>query len=114
MSEVTTVVIQIPEKPVTFITESLPPGSSFVYTGVDPIEVNNTSKTIGFKSFTFVQPAALATWVITHNLNKLYPHVIVKDNSNETVIGNITALDVNNLRIDFLTATIGTAYLNGG
>ena len=60
----------------------------------------------------FVQTANLATWVIQHDLEKLYPSVLVKNSSGETVVGEINAIDNNNLEIIFNQPFTGTAYIN--
>lgn len=61
-------------------------------------------------NYTHVQ-ASSNTWVIAHNLGKI-PSVTVQDNSGNTVFGDVTYTDLNNLTITFNTAFAGTAYLN--
>jgi hypothetical protein len=61
-------------------------------------------------NYTHVQ-ASSASWVIAHNLGKI-PSVTVQDNSGNTVHGDITYTNINNLTITFNTAFAGKAYLN--
>ena len=61
-------------------------------------------------NYTHVQTSS-ASWVIAHNLGKI-PSVTVQDNSGNTVFGDVTYTDANNLTITFNTAFAGTAYLN--
>lgn len=63
------------------------------------------------KHYTHNQLIANATWTITHNLNK-HPTVAVIDSANKVVIGDITYLSINSLRITFTSAFAGKAYCN--
>lgn len=64
------------------------------------------------ETFVFVQSANLATWTIQHDLDKLYPSVLVKNDSNETVVGEVNAINNDNLEIVFNQPLTGTAYIN--
>jgi len=63
------------------------------------------------KYYVHTQASAATSWVIAHDLNK-FPSVRVKDGSGNTVYGQVTDSDVNNLTITFNTAFSGVAYLN--
>lgn len=57
------------------------------------------------------QMVALATWTITHNLGR-YPSVTIVDSANDVVIGDITYLSDDQIRLKFNAAFSGKAYLN--
>ena len=61
--------------------------------------------------FVHVQAAALATWSITHNLNK-FPAVTVVDSGNNKVEGDVTYIDDDSLTISFSAPFGGKAYLS--
>ncbi len=65
----------------------------------------------GDKSYEFNQLSPIATWNITHGLNKR-PSVSVVDSSGNLVMGDIKYLDNNNLTVSFTGAFAGKAYLN--
>lgn len=50
-------------------------------------------------------------WTINHNLGK-YPSVTVIDSAGTMVVGEVTYIDENNLKISFSSQFSGTAYLN--
>lgn len=77
---------------------------------IAPIELSQNDE-ISLRSVVFVQSANLATWIINHNLNRLYPPLIVKDSFGETINGDVRAIDSNNLQIRFNQPVMGTAYL---
>jgi len=63
-------------------------------------------------TFIFEQGVASAIWNITHNLKK-FPSVNIVDTQENTILGFITEyIDNNNVKIKFLTAFAGKAYLN--
>lgn len=75
---------------------------------------NKTNKDLGIeedKHFLFVQAIAIDVWEIKHNLNK-YPSVTVVDSADSIVIGDVTYIDENNVRLTFSGAFSGKAYLN--
>lgn len=75
---------------------------------------NKTNKDLGIegdKHFLFVQSIASDVWKIKHDLNK-YPSVTVVDSANSVVIGDVTYIDENNVRLTFSGAFSGKAYLN--
>lgn len=57
------------------------------------------------------QSQALATWLITHNLNK-YPSVTVIDSAGSTVEGTITYISNEEIKIEFSSPFSGKAILN--
>lgn len=81
------------------------------------IQPDKTLKFIGVesggedKTYVYSQTTATKTWDIEHNLNK-YPSVTVVDSGNNAVIGEVTYIDKNNVRVNFNAAFSGNAYLN--
>ena len=63
------------------------------------------------KHFTFTQNVARNVWEIKHDLNK-YPSVTIVDSAENVVIGDVTYIDENNVRLTFSGAFSGKAYLN--
>lgn len=75
---------------------------------------NKMNKDLGIegdKHFLFVQAIASDVWEIKHDLNK-YPSVTVVDSADSVVIGDVTYVDENNVRLTFSGAFSGKAYLN--
>lgn len=75
---------------------------------------NKTNKDLGIegdKHFLFVQSIASDVWEIKHDLNK-YPSVTTVDSADSIVIGDVTYIDENNVRLTFSGAFSGKAYLN--
>lgn len=62
-------------------------------------------------TYTHNQNTSSSTWTITHNLN-CFPSVMVVDSAGSVVYGNIEYLDANSLRLTFVAAFGGKAYLN--
>ena len=62
-------------------------------------------------TYTHNQNVSSSTWTITHNLN-CFPSVMVVDSAGSVVYGNIEYLDSNSLRLTFVAAFGGKAYLN--
>lgn len=81
------------------------------------IQPDKTLKFIGVesggedKTYVYSQVVAAKTWDIEHNLNK-YPSVSVVDSGNNVVVGEVTYIDKNNVRVNFNAAFSGNAYLN--
>lgn len=81
------------------------------------IQPDKTLKFIGVesggedKTYVYSQVVATKTWDIEHNLNK-YPSVSVVDSGNNVVVGEVTYIDKNNVRVNFNAAFSGNAYLN--
>ena len=65
----------------------------------------------GDKNFVFTQAVASNTWVIQHNLNK-FPSVTSVNVNNIEMFGEVVFADVNNLTINFTSASSGKAYIN--
>ena len=63
------------------------------------------------KNYLHIQGVASDEWVINHNLDK-YPSVTVIDSSGSEVIGEVTHIDKNNLKIKFAGGFSGKATLN--
>lgn len=63
------------------------------------------------KTFNFSQNVPSAVWYVEHNLGK-YPSVSVVDSGNNVVIGDVSYVDDNNLKIQFSSAFSGKAYMN--
>ena len=66
---------------------------------------------VGDKNFVFTQAVASNTWVIQHNLNK-FPSVTSVNVNNIEMFGEVVFADVNNLTINFTSASSGKAYIN--
>jgi hypothetical protein len=62
-------------------------------------------------NYVHTQSSVSASWVIPHSLGK-YPIPLCQDSSGNTVHGDITYTDANNITITFNTAFSGVAYLN--
>lgn len=81
------------------------------------IQPDKTLKFIGVesggedKTYVYAQSTAAKSWDIEHNLNK-YPAVTIVDSGNNVVVGEVTYLDKNNVRVNFNAAFSGNAYLN--
>lgn len=63
------------------------------------------------KFFTFTQTTPAQEWVIQHNLDK-FPAVTIVDSAGSVVIGDITYIDKDNVKLTFKGAFSGKAYLN--
>src|SRR5664280_210411 len=61
--------------------------------------------------FIHTQILPLSTWTITHHLGA-YPSVTVVDSGGNTVIGQVTYLSTNALKIVFNASFSGKAYLS--
>lgn len=66
---------------------------------------------VSHTTFVFNQISASATWTIAHNLN-CFPSVMVVDSAGSVVYGNIEYLSANSLRLTFVAAFGGQAFLN--
>ena len=62
-------------------------------------------------TYTHTQASASSTWTITHNLN-CFPSVTVVDSANTVVVGDIEYISANVVRVTFVAAFGGKAYLN--
>jgi hypothetical protein len=71
----------------------------------------NPVDVVGDKNFVFTQDVASNTWVIQHNLNK-FPSVTSVNINNIEMYGEVVFTDVNNLTINFTSASSGKAYIN--
>ena len=69
------------------------------------------SSGVGDKNFVFTQAVASNTWVIQHNLNK-FPSVTSVNVNNIEMFGEVVFADVNNLTINFTSASSGKSYIN--
>jgi hypothetical protein len=75
-------------------------------------EVDALIGTATDNNYVHTESPASASWVINHAMGKQYPSVDVVDNSGNSVEGDITYTDANNLTITFNTSFAGFAYLN--
>lgn len=75
-------------------------------------EIDALLSTATDNNYVHTESPASASWVISHNLGKQYPSIDVVDGSGNSVEGDITYTDTNNLTITFNTAFAGGAYLN--
>lgn len=62
-------------------------------------------------TFDFQQGVPSATWTVVHNLGG-FPSVTVLDSTEREVIGDVTYIDGNSVRIDFSAPFSGSAHLN--
>ena len=62
-------------------------------------------------SYIHTQSQASATWTVQHNLDK-YPSVVIVDNEDDVVHGQINYQSKNTIIITFSAAFAGKAYLN--
>ena len=62
-------------------------------------------------TFVFEQITPLNTWLINHNLGK-YPSVMIVDSSGNQVIGDVTYLSNNQIRVNFSAGFSGKVFLN--
>lgn len=63
------------------------------------------------RHYVHTQLSASKEWLVNHNLGK-FPSVTVVDSAQTVVIGEVTYIDSNNLKITFSAEFGGTAYLN--
>ena len=70
-----------------------------------------TDVTISDRFFQFEQAIASNRWTIEHNLDK-YPSVTVVDSAGTIIVGEVSYLSRNALRVTFQSAFAGKAYLN--
>lgn len=63
------------------------------------------------RNYIYTQRSAESIWNINHNLNKM-PSVTVVDSAGSVVVGDITYIDLNNIRIKFSGAFSGKAFIN--
>lgn len=66
---------------------------------------------VGDKNYVHEQLQASNEWSVNHKLKK-YPSVSIIDSSGTNVIGEVTYLDENSLRINFSSIMSGKAFLN--
>lgn len=78
-------------------------------TGIDDNDLEPTIE--GDKFFLFKQMESKDEWIINHKLKK-YPSVTIIDSAGTNVIGEVTYLDENSLRINFSSIMSGKAFLN--
>ncbi len=72
----------------------------------------STSDIVGTdKKYIYTQDIATDVWNVNHNLNK-YPSVTVVDSAGSVVIGEVTYIDENNLKVEFSGAFSGKVYLS--
>lgn len=62
-------------------------------------------------TFVFTQTAPAATWLITHNMQK-YPSVTIVDSSGNAVMGEVTYISSNQVKLTFTAPFSGNAYFN--
>ena len=62
-------------------------------------------------AYHYVQNTPSSSWTITHNLN-FYPNITTMDSSGSIVEGEIEHLNRNTVRVTFLAAFSGEAFLS--
>lgn len=65
----------------------------------------------GDAHYTHDQTVPATEWTVTHNLNKR-PSVSVQDSAGTDVVGAVSYIDMNSLKIEFIGAMSGQAHLN--
>jgi hypothetical protein len=80
-------------------TDDLPEGVTNLYYTPERVAYNHK------------QNSSSAVWNIAHNLN-FYPNVTTMDSSGSIVEGEIEHINRNNVRVTFLAAFSGEAYLS--
>lgn len=70
-----------------------------------------TDVTISDRFEQYTQAIASSEWIIDHNLEK-YPSVTVVDSAGTIIVGEVTYLSLNSLKITFQAPFAGKAYLN--
>lgn len=71
----------------------------------------NTPNENEVDSYVHTQGSASSTWTVTHNLDK-YPSVVIVDNDDDVVVGEINYQDKNTVILYFAAAFAGKAFLN--
>lgn len=64
-----------------------------------------------FSTYTHNQAYPASVWTITHNLN-CRPSVTIVDSAGTVVFGDVEYLSANEIRVTFVAAFGGKAYLN--
>jgi hypothetical protein len=64
-----------------------------------------------FSTYTHNQAYPASVWTITHNLN-CRPSVTIVDSAGTVVFGDVEYLSANEIRVTFVAAFAGKAYLN--
>ena len=62
-------------------------------------------------AYTHTQNTPSTTWNIAHNLG-IFPQVSVVEFGGANIVGDVTYLDTNNIRVTFTAAVSGRAYLS--
>jgi hypothetical protein len=87
---------------------------------MSPITVTSVNRNVTISSgspanahatYTHTQASASSIWTITHNLN-CFPSVTVVDSADSVVIGDVEYISANVVRVTFMAAFAGKAYLN--
>lgn len=81
---------------------------------VDPQDAMNKRSVqgliVGSTSFTHNQINPASVWTVNHNLNKLYPNIVIVDSANDLIIGyDLDPVDVNNTILTFSASFSGIA-----
>ena len=60
--------------------------------------------------FTYTTASALSIWLIVHGLGYV-PSVFLTDSTGQQIMGDLFVVDLNTIRVEFSSATGGSAYL---
>jgi hypothetical protein len=63
------------------------------------------------KRYEHNQSLPVTDWIVAHNLNAIAPSVTVINSAGKQVLGSVTFLDFNNLRVHFSAPFSGKAYV---
>ena len=84
------------------------------YTNSEYPDISNVKEALDTalaKTYVHIQGEASAVWIIKHDLNN-YPSVTVINSADEVVLGNVTYITSNEVKIEFKSPFKGKALLN--
>jgi hypothetical protein len=73
------------------------------------VNINVNSPEAVSKSYRVNPPQLI--WTFTHNLG-FFPNVTTTDDANQEIVGTVTYIDVNSLKVEFSSPVSGWAYLS--
>lgn len=86
--------------------------ASFEFVETEPVQaLFSISPNIADLNYIHYQDSPQDTWIIQHNLDK-YPSVTVVNSAGEIVQADVTYLDSNSIRVEFIGAFAGKAFIN--
>jgi len=73
------------------------------------VNINVNSPEAVSKSYRVNPPELI--WTFTHNLG-FFPNITTTDDANQEIVGTVTYIDVNSLKVEFSSPVSGWAYLS--